>query len=305
MASERVYPGLRRTDQLVILVLAVVQFVFWNGPIWRRFASWDSAIGWSYLSIPVMVGVALALRRHLHWLPWVLHSLEIAGVKFGITASTLVIVMMLHGTPPKPLPAPPAPPPLSPMVAPVPKVMQRDPHGGSVSGAVHDASGAAKGGWVWLSGMRPTLAGDAEPGTLDMTEQSNGLFPAFAVAEAGQPIRIHSVDGRLHTARVVEGTHWLFNIPVPAEGESQAKVLPQPGDAEIGCTVHGRAERPARLLVLNHPFFAHTDASGRFRIDGVPQGNATVEWRGEDGTESPGSPVTVRAGQDLRVDLAR
>ncbi|HEX4622301.1 MAG TPA: hypothetical protein VH208_12105, partial [Myxococcaceae bacterium] len=264
MASERVYPGLRRTDQLIILVLAVIQFVFWNGPIWRRFAHWDSAIGWSYLSIPVMVGIALVLRRHLHWLPWVLHSVEIAGVKFGITASTLVVVMMLRGAPPPPAspPASPAPPP-TPLVAPVPKVMERDPKGGTIAGGVHDAAGAPRVGWVWVTGVALPATGVADPSTLEMTEQSDGLFPAFAVVEAGQQIEIHSTDGRLHTARVVAGTHWLFNIPVPAQGESQTKVMPQPGDSEIGCTVHGRAERPAHVLVLDHPFFARTDPVGR------------------------------------------
>jgi hypothetical protein len=297
------YPGLRRTDELAILILVVLEFLFWGGPVWRRFANWDQAIGWSYLSIPLLVLAGLLLRGRLHWLPWLLHSIEIVGVKFAITATVLIAVMVGRGEAPLGRIAPIPSAPLAPALAtPVPRVMGRVPGGGAISGVLRGADGSPAQGWVWLSALKLPLSEAPEAKSLSLTERSDGLAPRFFLAEVGQPFQIHSVDGRLHTARVLQGTRWLFNIPVPAEGQSPVRFIGQPGEAEIGCTVHGRAERPAHALVLDHPFFAHTDAQGGFTISDVPPGPLRLNACDEDGEQSSPLDVTAAPGAIVHID---
>ena len=48
----------------------------------------------------------------------------------------------------------------------------------------------------------------------------------------------------------------------------------------------------AFILVFSHPFFALTDAEGRYRIDNVPPGTySVIAWN--EGSSSEPKPVTV------------
>lgn len=54
--------------------------------------------------------------------------------------------------------------------------------------------------------------------------------------------------------------------------------------------------------VMEHPFFAVTDAAGRFEIKGLPAGAYTLEVWHERFVSVRGE-VVVRAGADASVDL--
>src|SRR5262245_52106225 len=83
------------TWRLAILAIVVVQFLFAHGPVWNHLFDWDWAIFSSYLSIPALVLIALAIRRQLRLAPLLLDTLQIAFVKFGITASILSVILLL------------------------------------------------------------------------------------------------------------------------------------------------------------------------------------------------------------------
>jgi plastocyanin len=207
------YPALRRSEQAVILAIAVVQFLFWSGPIWRRFADWNSAIAWSYASVPVMVGALLLIKRRFHPLPWLLHTLEVAGVKFAITGSVLISVMLSQGTPVR-----------------------------SFADLVRPSPAAT---------AAPTPAAAPSAPAFVFNQSAQGLDPAKATLHVGQPFRVVSTDDRLHTVQATRGNRQLFNLPVPAHGETAARSIDQAGEVELGCTVHGAAEPPVRLDIVS------------------------------------------------------
>ena len=45
------------------------------------------------------------------------------------------------------------------------------------------------------------------------------------------------------------------------------------GALALTCSVHGKAEAAANLLLLHHPFWTFTDAKGAFQLDGLPPGS--------------------------------
>ena len=58
----------------------------------------------------------------------------------------------------------------------------------------------------------------------------------------------------------------------------------------------------AYILVFNHPFFAMTDADGRYRIDNVPPGTySVIAWN--EGKSSETRPITVPDGGIAELDF--
>jgi hypothetical protein len=75
----------------------------------------------------------------------------------------------------------------------------------------------------------------------------------------------------------------------------------RPGVVRVFCEIHSHMN--AFILVFGHPFFAMTDADGRYRIDNVPPGTySLVAWN--EGAASEARTVTVPDGGATEVDLA-
>jgi len=290
------YPVLRRAEQALILILALAVFLFIQGPVWRRFADWDGSILWSYAVIPTLVAGALVVKRRWAWAPWFLHSLVLALVKFAVTALFLVGVLALNWDVHLPrllAPAPPAGPQLAPAA---PRVVPRDANGGRVAGR------APPGAWVWVEGVRSPATALPPTDPVRFGAGPQGFDPPTAVVMVGQPLVVRSTDGRLHTARLKGGGQWLLNVPVPAAGWSDPRAPKQPAEGELGCTVHDRQEPKARVLVVNHPFFAQAGADGGFAIEGVPPGAAGLRAFTLNGSWDGGT-VQVERGKDVVVQI--
>jgi plastocyanin len=79
-----------------------------------------------------------------------------------------------------------------------------------------------------------------------------------------------------------------------------ALVFDKAGIVRLYCEIH--AHMRGIILVLDTPHFTTTDADGRFKMTGLPTGNFTLKaWLDEKTTLE--QPVTLRAGQTLRVDV--
>ena len=75
----------------------------------------------------------------------------------------------------------------------------------------------------------------------------------------------------------------------------------RPGIVRVFCDIHSHMS--AFILVFNHPFFAISDADGRYRIENVPPGNySAVAWN--EGLASEPKPVVLADGGTVELEFA-
>jgi hypothetical protein len=282
--------------------LSILVFFLWEGPTWRQADAVDAAAWWSYAVIPLLVAGALLLERKLRALPLVLATVEVTAWKFFATYCFVQTMWMISppSTPPRALPAvveevrPPDPPTVI------------DPREtGVIEGRVTAASGSpAEGVLVYIDGglERHVFAPPAD--VIRIVEEGGSITTSSEVAQVGQRVEARSGDLKLHTliASTSEGN--AFSIPLQSSGAwSNAKLRPITGVATLHCGVHQRSGESRRLVITANPFFTKTDASGAFRLTGVPAGRVHVTVLGE-GTKSAGVDAIVEPGGTTRLTLA-
>lgn len=79
-----------------------------------------------------------------------------------------------------------------------------------------------------------------------------------------------------------------------------ALVFDKPGVVRLYCEIHQHMR--GVILVLDTPHFVTTSPDGKYRLKGLPAGSYTLKaWLDEKTVLS--SPVTLKAGQTLRMDF--
>jgi hypothetical protein len=107
-------------------------------------------------------------------------------------------------------------------------------------------------------------------------QQTCRYVPHVAGVMVGQDLLIRSGDPILHLPHVMpqNSREWAFSQM--KVGEQRAKQFAAPEVmVRLICDVHPWME--AWIGVLEHPYYAVTDAAGKFEIKGLPPGTYTVE----------------------------
>jgi hypothetical protein len=260
-----------------VLAIALTLFLFEAGPIWRH--PWDMellnrAIFWSYVAIPLLVIGCLAWSRRLTPRVFIVDTLVLVLVKYTCTFAFALVLWELTPFPSKAHQAELPHGARSTAVELAPAATRIDPaKTGAVSGLVTDAAGRPlEGALVWIAGGLEDYV-FAAPSTPVTLARADVAAPSpLTVVQVNQPILARSEDGRLHTLIAVRDGKTLFNTPLLASGEpSHASFREAEGLVTLRCNVHqGGSEAEAQILVVGHPFFTRTDASGRFALHGVP-----------------------------------
>lgn len=128
-----------------------------------------------------------------------------------------------------------------------------------------------------------------EPATLRIV--GCAFEPHVLAIARGSRLRVENAEPVLHDARATDGRGTLrFDIGLPVLGASSELTLDEAGILRV----LDDAGHPAMLgwvHVLDHPYFAVTDAEGRFRIDAIPPGTYSLRVWHEGVRSTPGEAV--------------
>lgn len=151
---------------------------------------------------------------------------------------------------------------------------------------------------VWVGSGAPALdPAKAEPFRI---EQRGFQFrPALAVVQVGTPIVFPNQDSLYHSVFSYSPAK-RFDLGRFRKGEEpDPVVMDAPGTVQLFCEVHEHMR--ANVLVVDTPWFAVTDAEGRFSIEGIAPGKHVVSvWLSPKQTVT--REVELSAGQTLDVD---
>ena len=144
----------------------------------------------------------------------------------------------------------------------------------------------------------------ARPGSLPVKEVAQRYLtfvPPLLPIQAGTKVEFPNLDDTYHnifsyspTKRFDLGRYRPEERPIPSV------IFDQPGLVTLRCDIHEHMR--GLILVLSTPYFAMTDATGRFRLDKLPAGKYTLKaW--VDSRTTREKPVDLKNGQTLHVDL--
>jgi len=121
--------------------------------------------------------------------------------------------------------------------------------------------------------------------------------------QVGQPVEIINSDPTLHNIHATPKNNPEFNNGQPIQGMKttqtfNAKEVMVP----FKCDVHGWMN--AYMAVLDHPFFAVSDAEGKFEIKGLPPGTYTIEaWHEKLGATTQSVTLAAKDAKDVNFEL--
>ena len=167
---------------------------------------------------------------------------------------------------------------------------------GTVAGSVV-AKGLRSNADVVVSLQAPGLK-VTPPATPLTVDQKGMLFvPHVLPVVVGTSVRFLNSDAVAHNVFSPEGKYNLGTWP---QGETRDYKFNKPGAYTQLCRVHPEME--SYVVVLDTPYFAVTDKTGKFEIAGVPPGTYTlVAW--SEKLKSAKQQVIVESGKPVAVDL--
>jgi plastocyanin len=125
--------------------------------------------------------------------------------------------------------------------------------------------------------------------------------PHVLVVPINKPVKILNSDGILHNIHTYGKKNPPKNMAQPKFKKELTETFAQPEAVPVKCDVHGWMS--AWIVAVDHPYYAVTDASGKFTIEDVPAGTYTVEyWQEKLGTQT--KQVTVAASGSATADFA-
>lgn len=177
--------------------------------------------------------------------------------------------------------------------------LQRGP---ALANDVLVVNGHLENAFVWISsgheGWRPPAAPET-PVVLD--QRGCTYFPRVAGARVGQPVELVNSDPVLHNVNV----RGVFNLAMPTRGQRiRRRFEREETMVRVKCDVH--PWMAASVGVLEHPWFAVSDAGGTAAIEGVPPGRYEVSaWHEVLGRRTATVTVEARGTAEATVTFAR
>jgi plastocyanin len=154
--------------------------------------------------------------------------------------------------------------------------------------------------FVRLEGSFPPAPVPSTPVVID--QRSCVYAPRVVGVRVGQKLQIRNDDDLLHNVHSSSSGSNSFDVGQPKQG-AVFEFTPRAPEVmvKLGCDVH--RWMIAYAAVMPHPYFAVTDASGRFSIANVPPGTYTMKtWHEQFGELT--QRVRVSAGGAVAADFS-
>lgn len=151
--------------------------------------------------------------------------------------------------------------------------------------------------------FRPKVPVAVKPAseTVVMTTRRKQFVPRVVAIPMGSEVRFPNEDPILHNAFSTSADN-AFDTGQYGRGDGYVKAFTKPGLVRVYCNVHHSMF--GFILVLDTPFHTRANANGRFRIEGLPEGEGELVVFHDRGaplkqmlTVGPGTHV------DLKLDL--
>lgn len=168
---------------------------------------------------------------------------------------------------------------------------------GDISGKVTAGKGASV---VYVEAVAgKTFPAPAKP--LDMDQKSLTFRPHLLIAPVGATVEFLNSDNVAHNIfwpAIGNNKKLGHNLGTWPQGEKRAFKFDTPGIVPLLCNVH--PEMSGYIIVAPTPYYAETDATGSFKIAGVPDGSYTLTaWH--EGFKTQSKPVMVSG--DTKADF--
>jgi hypothetical protein len=149
-----------------------------------------------------------------------------------------------------------------------------------------------------------------EKDTVEIDQPCCRFIPHVLAAREGQKMVIKNGAPIAHNANWNSDSNGVFNQLIAAGGKH---VLPnalvaEPGEIRVSCNLHGWMK--AHIRVFDHPYYAVTDADGKFEIKLVPSGKFNVFVHHPDngwlnGVAGRNGKTMVIKGDDLDLGVVK
>jgi len=118
----------------------------------------------------------------------------------------------------------------------------------------------------------------APPARVVMDQKNLAFAPRVLPIVAGTTVEFTNSDDIQHNVFSPSRVAGAFNLGTYSRGETRSVTMAEPGEVLVLCNIH--MEMEGHIVVVRDPYFALTDAAGRYRIQDVPAGRYTVKlWR--------------------------
>ncbi len=126
---------------------------------------------------------------------------------------------------------------------------------------------------VYLESREPAGAMAGTPGHYTMTQRGSQFEPHVLPVLRGSTVEFPNSDPIFHNVFSLSKAA-TFDLGRFPRGVVRSVRFDEPGLVKVFCHIH--SDMSAVVLVLPNPFFTIPAADGRFRVDGVPEGDYEV-----------------------------
>jgi len=156
---------------------------------------------------------------------------------------------------------------------------------------------------VYLESAPRRAFDDLPAGHARMDQRGEQFVPRVLAITVGTTVEFPNNDTTFHNVFSLSRTK-TFDLGRYPPRRTGTVTFDRPGIVPVFCDIHSHMS--SYILVFSHPFFALTNAEGRFAIPDVPVGTYTLRVWSELGQDEPRRvTVTDREATDVRFQIGR